>query len=229
MLPQDKEGKIMKKYDTVIFDLDGTLLDTLDDLMTAVNYVMKKYGYPLHSKGAIRTFVGNGVVHLIACAVPGGIDNPDFEACLADYRAYYETHTMQFTKPYDGVMDLIHKLKEEGYKLAVVSNKQDVATKSLCAKCFPEVSLAMGEMESKGIRRKPHPDMVLEAIRQLGSEKERCCYIGDSEVDIATARNTGIDCISVTWGFRTAEELCKNGAQLLADNTADVMVLLGRA
>lgn len=216
----------MKKYDTVIFDLDGTLLNTLDDLMVAVNYVMKKYGYPEHSKEEIRTFVGNGVVHLITCAVPGGRENPDFESCLADYRTYYESHTMQHTKPYDGVMELIEKLKKKGFKMAVVSNKQDAATKSLCAECFPLIPFAMGEMESRGIRRKPHPDMVLETIRQLNTEKKRCCYIGDSEVDIETAKNTGIDCISVTWGFRTADELRKNGATMLADNTDEVLSLL---
>jgi len=216
----------MKKYDTVIFDLDGTLLNTLDDLMTAVNYVMKKYGYPEHSKEAIRTFVGNGVVHLISCALPDGQANPDFEACLSDYRSYYESHTMQHTKPYDGVMDLIDTLKKEGYKLAVVSNKQDAAVKTLCAQCFPAIPFAMGEMESCGIRRKPHPDMVLETIRQLNTVKERCCYIGDSEVDIETAKNTGIDCISVTWGFRTADELRENGALMLADNINEVLALL---
>jgi len=216
----------MKKYDTVIFDLDGTLLDTLDDLMVAVNYVMRKYGFPEHSKEAVRTFVGNGVVHLIDCAVPDGKNNPDFESCLADYRTYYESHTMQHTKPYDGVMELIAKLREDGYKLAVVSNKQDAATKSLCAECFPLIPFAMGEMESRGIRRKPHPDMVLETIKELGSAKERCCYIGDSEVDILTAKNTGIDCISVTWGFRTEAELRENGARVLADNVEEVLALL---
>ncbi len=216
----------MNKYDTVIFDLDGTLLNTLDDLMIAVNYVLAKYGYPIHTKEAIRTFVGNGVRHLIARAVPKGEDNPDFEACLADYRTYYESHTMEHTKPYDGVMDLIETLRDRGYKLAVVSNKQDAATKILCAECFPLIPFAMGEMESRGIRRKPHPDMVLETIRQLDSVKERCCYIGDSEVDIATAKNTGIDCISVTWGFRTAEELRESGAVCLANNVDEVLALL---
>ncbi len=216
----------MSKYDTVIFDLDGTLLNTLDDLRLAVNHVMRSHGLPEHDREAIRTFVGNGVRHLIACAVPGGTDNPVFEACLADYRAYYEFHTMEQTKPYDGVMALIEVLRHRGYKLAVVSNKQDAATKILCAACFPLIPLAMGEMEERGIRRKPHPDMVLEAIRRLGSEKERCCYIGDSEVDIATAKNAGIDCISVTWGFRTAEELRASGATILASTTDEVAALL---
>lgn len=216
----------MNNYDTVIFDLDGTLLDTLDDLMVAVNHVMRKYGFPEHTREAIRTFVGNGVVQLISRAVPGGQQNPAFDAALADYRTYYESHTMEHTKPYDGVMELIATLREKGYKLAVVSNKQDAATKSLCAECFPLIPFAMGEMESRGIRRKPHPDMVEETIRALGSVKERCCYIGDSEVDVLTAKNAGIDCISVTWGFRTREELTESGAVTLADNVDAVLALV---
>ena len=216
----------MKKYDTVIFDLDGTLLDTLDDLTAAVNFVMRKYGYPEHTREAIRTFVGNGVVRLVSRAVPDGQSNPQFDACLADYKAYYESHTMVYTKPYDGVMEMIETLLADGYKLAVVSNKQDAAVKSLCAECFPNIPFAMGEMESRGIRRKPYPDMVEETIKQLGSVKERCCYIGDSEVDIETAKNTGIDCISVTWGFRDADYLREQGAAMTADTADEVVTLL---
>lgn len=216
----------MKKYNTVIFDLDGTLLDSLDDLTAAINYVMGKHGYPEHTREAVRGFVGNGVVRLLECAVPNGKENPDFDACLSEYRAYYESHAMVHTRPYDGVMNLLETLLKDGCKVAVVSNKQDAAVKSLCAQCFPSIHCAMGEMESRGIRRKPYPDMVIETIKQLGSVKERCCYIGDSEVDIETAKNTGIDCISVTWGFREADFLRKQGASMIADNADEVLALL---
>jgi len=216
----------MKKYDTVIFDMDGTLLDTLDDLTAAVNFVMRKYGYPEHSREAIRTFVGNGVVRLMSCAVPGGKENPLFDEIFREYKRYYESHTMVHTKPYDGVRDLIAGLLADGFRVAVVSNKQDAAVKSLSAECFPEIPFAMGEMESRGIRRKPYPDMVEETIRQLGSVKERCCYIGDSEVDVETAKNTGIDCIAVTWGFRTREELLAAGAVQMADTAEELANML---
>lgn len=215
-----------KKFDTVIFDLDGTLLDTLDDLTAAVNYVMRRYGYPEHSRDAVRRFVGNGVTHLLNCAVPGGKSNPDFEACVRDYRARYESHSMVRTKPYPCAMELLGALLSDGYRLAVVSNKQDAAVKGLCAACFPMIPFAMGECEERGVRRKPFPDMVDETIKQLGSRKERCCYIGDSEVDIATAKNAGIACISVTWGFRDADYLREQGAVMLASDAKSALAFL---
>ena len=206
-------------YDIYIFDLDGTLLDTLDDLAASVNHALALHGMPLHGTDNIRRFVGNGVRNLVIRAVPGGQDNPLIESVLASFKTHYSEHNLDRTKPYDGIMQMLHTLKENGRKTAVVSNKFDAATKRLCNHFFGNlIDAAIGERE--GIRRKPAPDTVNEALRLLGGDRQKAVYIGDSDVDIATARNAGLPCISVSWGFRDKDFLLRHGAATIV-TTAD--------
>ena len=201
------------KYDTYIFDLDGTLLDTLGDLATAVNYATRTYGMPEHSIDDVRRFVGNGVRKLMERAIPGGTDNPQFEAAFATFCEYYMQHSLDTTRPYDGIPEMLAALKAKGCHLAVVSNKMMAATQELCRHFFSEtIEVAIGENEAEGIRKKPAPDTVFAALRQLGVGKEYAVYIGDSDVDIETARNAGLPCISVLWGFRDRKFLLQHGA-----------------
>ncbi|MCR5269500.1 MAG: HAD family hydrolase [Prevotella sp.] len=200
-------------YDTYIFDLDGTLLETLEDLTAAVNYALRHHGMPEHSLADVRRFVGNGVKMLMVRAVPDGESNPQFEAAFATFRTYYLEHSLDATHPYAGIPELLAELKSRGKHLAVVSNKFYAATQSLCRHFFPDtIQVAIGEHESEGIRKKPAPDTVVEALRQLGVGKENAVYIGDSDVDLQTALNAGLPCISVLWGFRDRDFLKENGA-----------------
>lgn len=215
----------MRRYDTVIFDLDGTLLNTLEDLHDSVNYALGKAGMPLRSLEEIRRFVGNGVMRLLELAVPQGKENERFDDVFADFKAYYSVHCNDKTGLYLDVERLLEELKRRGYKLAIVSNKYYDAVQELKEQYFSEyLEIAIGEKE--GIRRKPAPDTVLKALKQLGSSKERAVYVGDSEVDIATAANTGMDCIAVTWGFRTREEQIKAGGRIFADSPLEILDLL---
>ena len=215
------------KIDTIIFDLDGTLLDTLTDLSNSVNYAMTRYGFPTHSQDKVRQMVGNGVRVLMEQAVPGGQEYPEFESCLETFRQHYELHKKDFTKPFPGVMDFLQRASAKGYKMAVVSNKFDLAVKELCQDFFhPYITTAIGE--SAQIARKPAPDTVFAAIQQLGSMRECCVYVGDSDVDIATAKNAGIPCISVSWGFRSREFLLAHGASVIADTIADFEKIIHR-
>ena len=207
----------MKLYDIYIFDLDGTLLDTLQDLASSVNFTLRQYGLPEHSIDDIRRFVGNGVRLLMERAVPGGAEHSDFEHIFATFRAYYMAHSLDTTKPYEGIPEMLHALKSQGCKLAVVSNKMMAATQELIAHFFPEIDVAIGEHEEMGIHKKPAPDTVYEAMRQLGVPAPfptniSAVYVGDSDVDIQTARNAGIPCISVLWGFRDRPFLTTHGA-----------------
>lgn len=195
-------------YRAVIFDLDGTLLNTLEDLRDGVNYALGIRGYQERSLAEIRGFVGNGIGKLIERAVPEGTTEEECKKVLVDFRVYYTAHCRVKTRPYEGVMELLAKLKENGILMAIVSNKNDAAVKELAQYYFAEyidVSVAIGERE--GIQKKPAPDSVYEALRILGVEKEETVYVGDSDVDRATAKNAGLDCISVTWGFRDEEML----------------------
>ena len=211
-------------YNVYIFDLDGTLLDTLQDLANSVNYALSQHGMPTHSTDSIRGFVGNGVRLLMERAVPDGAQNPQFEATYASFRQHYMQHSLDTTRPYDGVPELIHELKARGCKMAVVSNKMMAATQSLVRHFFPEIEVAIGEHESAGIRKKPAPDTVYEALRQLAvSPKLTAVYVGDSDVDIATARNSGLPCISVLWGFRDRDFLLSHGAITLAGHPMDIL------
>ena len=203
----------MQQYHTYIFDLDGTLLDTLDDLASAVNYALRTYGMPEHSRDAIRRFVGNGVRMLMIRAVPDGEQNPKFEEVFETFRKYYMQHSLDTTRPYDGIPEMLATLRQRGCRLAVVSNKFDAATKELCKHFFPNtIEVAVGEHESEGIRKKPAPDTVIEALNQLGVSCKNAVYVGDSDVDLETARNATLPCISVLWGFRDRDFLLAHGA-----------------
>lgn len=214
------------KPTTYIFDLDGTLLNTLEDLSSSVNHAMEQCHYPTHSIEKVRKMVGNGVRRLIERAVPEGTSADDTQRALSIFQDYYLAHNEDKTQPYDGIIPMLKELKQRGYKIAVVSNKFDKATKALCKKYFPGlIDVAIGENESQGIRKKPHPDMVSLALRQLVSSAGEAIYIGDSEVDIATAQNSGLHCISVLWGFRTKSFLLGNGAKILVDKPSDIIHL----
>ncbi len=200
----------------VLFDMDGTLLDTLDDLWNAVNAAMREFGCPERTRDEVRRFVGNGVTRLMELSLPGGLSYPRFDEVVSVYRAYYAAHSEIATKPYDGVCELIRRLTERGIRCAVVSNKPDVSTKKLAEKFFPEIAVAVGENEAAGIRRKPSPDMVFAAAEQLGEDVRDCLYVGDSEVDVETARQAGVRSVAVLWGFRSREELERAGAEHFA-------------
>ena len=203
----------MKQYDTYIFDLDGTLLNTLDDLASAVNFALRSYGMPEHTRDDIRRFVGNGVRLLMIRAVPAGEQNPQFEEVFNTFRQYYMQHSLDTTRPYDGIQEVLLTLRQRGCRLAVVSNKFDAATKELCKYFFPHsIEVAVGEHEAEGIRKKPAPDTVIEALSQLGVSVDNAVYVGDSDVDLQTARNAGLPCISVLWGFRDKDFLLAHGA-----------------
>ena len=211
----------MKKT-TVVFDLDGTLLDTLQDLANAVNYALEQQGMPKRTLEEVRQFVGNGVRLLMIRAVPDGENNPLFEETFALFKDYYGEHCNDNTKPYAGVVELIETLKEKGYAVAIVSNKIDFAVKELNDLYFKGiVPVAIGEKE--GIRRKPAPDTVFEALKELGKTKEEAVYVGDSDVDIETAKNAGMPCVSVLWGFRDKEFLAEHGAEYYAETAEDVL------
>lgn len=210
-------------YDTFIFDLDGTLLDTLQDLATSVNYALAEYGLPTHSIDDVRQFVGNGVRVLMERAIPNGVQNPLFDATFASFREHYMRHSLDTTRPYDGIPELIHELKKRGCKMAVVSNKMMAATQELVAHFFPEIEVAIGENEVAGIRKKPAPDTVFEALRQLAIARHPV-YIGDSDVDIETARHAGLSCISVLWGFRSRDFLTAHGATTFAEKPSDILM-----
>lgn len=211
------------KYDTYIFDLDGTLLDTLQDLANAVNYALRQHAMPEHSIDDVRRFVGNGVRLLMERAVPDGAGNPQFEAAFSTFRQYYLEHSLDTTRPYDGIPELLRALRQRGCRLAVVSNKMMAATQELCAHFFPQIEVAIGEHEAEGIRKKPAPDTVREALRQLGVTTKNAVYVGDSDVDIETAYNSGLPCISVLWGFRDQDFLLSHGATTLISRPEELL------
>ena len=204
----------MHKYKTYIFDLDGTLLSTLADLAASTNYALCTHHMPERSLDEVRRFVGNGVKKLMERAIPDGLNNPLFEETFATFRQHYMQHNLDTTQPYPGIMQLLEQLKAEDKNIAVVSNKFYAATRELCRHFFGDlVPVAIGERED--IRKKPAPDTVIEALRELGVDKEGAVYIGDSDVDIMTAKNSGMPCVSVLWGFRDKEFLLEHGATTL--------------
>ena len=201
----------MHKYKTYIFDLDGTLLSTLADLAASTNYALRTHHMPERSLDEVRRFVGNGVKKLMERAIPDGLNNPLFEETFATFRQHYMQHNLDTTQPYPGIMQLLEQLKAEGKNIAVVSNKFYAATRELCRHFFGDlVPVAIGERED--IRKKPAPDTVIEALRELGVDKEGAVYIGDSDVDIMTAKNSGMPCVSGLWGVRDKEFLREHGA-----------------
>lgn len=210
---------------TVIFDLDGTLLDTIEDIANSVNYVMLECGLYFKSTQEIQASVGNGVSMLMERLVPNGKENPCFEKSVELFKSHYSTHMCKDTKPYDGIEDVLKDLKLRGLKIAVVSNKFDGAVKGLCEKYFEGlIDVAVGQQDE--IREKPAPDMVFEVMNKLGVEPENCIYIGDSEVDIQTANNAGIPCLSVVWGYKDIDFLYENGAQTIIYAPSDILELL---
>ncbi len=213
----------MKKA-AVIFDLDGTLLDTLDDLTAAVDHCMEKFGYPPYTRDEVREMVGNGIYVLMEKSLPDGRDNPRYGECMQDFSAYYREHMTDLTVPYDGIDFLLSGLDARGIGMAIVSNKFDAAVKELNRKYFGGlIPVAIGEAESAGIRKKPAPDTVFAAMRELDVIPDECIYVGDSEVDIQTAANAGIPCINVTWGFKTREFLEQYGAEAIVDTPGELL------
>lgn len=209
-------------YNTYIFDLDGTLLSTLADLAASCNYALRTNGMPERTLDEVRRFVGNGVKKLMERATPDGLQNPLFDKTLADFRQHYMKHNLDTTCPYEGVMPMLEELQRRGKKVAVVSNKFYAATQELCRHFFGDlVTVAIGERED--IRKKPAPDTVIEALRQLNATAEGAVYIGDSDVDIDTARNAGMPCISVLWGFRDKDFLIKHGATTLVATPQEIL------
>lgn len=209
-----------------IFDLDGTLLDTLGDLAASVNYALKACGMPQHSIDDVRRFVGNGVRLLMERAVPDGAANPRFEEAFATFRQHYMQHSLDTTRPYDGIMEMLQALRSRGFRTAVVSNKFYAATQELCQHFFADsIEVAIGEHEAEGIRKKPAPDTVNEALRQLGVSREHAVYVGDSDVDVATAAASGMPCISVLWGFRDREFLLAHGATQFISHPSELLTL----
>lgn len=205
----------------VIFDLDGTLLDTLEDLTDAVNAALEEYGLPVRSIEEVRNFVGNGIRTLMIRAV-GEETHPKFEEIFAFFQTYYKEHTNCKTCPYEGVLEVLELLKERGIKMAIVSNKVDTAVKSLNEAYFSEyIDIAIGERE--GIRRKPAPDSLNEVLSILGINKDEAIYVGDSDVDIKTAKNADVSCISVSWGFRDAKFLKEHGAEHIIEKPMELL------
>lgn len=211
----------MKKV--VIFDLDGTLLNTLDDLADSTNYALSRFGYPTRTIDEVRQFVGNGVAKLIERAIPEGKNNPNFEKCLAIFKENYAQNMYNKTAPYNGIIEMLSNLKSKGIKIAVVSNKFDLAVKELCKKYFEGfIDFAAGENEAQGIKKKPAPDTVISVLNEFNFAPEDAVYVGDSDVDIMTAKNSKMPCISVTWGFRDEKFLLENGATILINAPSEI-------
>ncbi len=214
------------KYDAVIFDLDGTLLNTLDDLADGVNIALRLCDMPERTVDEVRMAVGNGVALLMERMVPGGRAHPRFDECLDTFRREYAKIAHNKTCPYAGIPAMLDALQEAGVAMAVVSNKFHDATVALVQRYFPVIPVSAGERESEGIRKKPAPDTVFQVIREIGVPVERCVYVGDSDVDIETAKNAGMDCISVTWGFRDRAFLVEHGAVVFADTPEELLKLV---
>lgn len=213
------------KFDTIIFDLDGTLLNTLFDLKESTNFALKKYGYHEKTIDEVRMFVGNGVAKLIERALPDGINNPAYKNCLEDFKKDYKIRMYDHTAPYEGILEMLEKLNAAGIKTAVVSNKFDAAVKELCKKYFGKrIPVAIGESEN--VKKKPAPDSVLRAMDLLHARKDKTIYCGDSDVDVQTAKNSGLPCIGVSWGFRDKALLEKEGADYIVDSPNELISLL---
>ena len=197
---------------TIVFDLDGTLLDTLEDLTDSVNYAMEKFGFPERTIDEIRSFVGNGIANLIARVLPEGREHPHYDEVLKTFREYYALHCKDKTRPYDGILQMLDILRGHAYQMAVVSNKFDAAVKELCELYFGDrIRAAVGESEK--VRKKPAPDAVYQVLEELSVPAESAVYVGDSDVDLATAANVPMTCVSVTWGFRSRDQLLVAGAR----------------
>lgn len=210
------------KYDAVIFDLDGTLTNTLEDLQSSVNFALREFGFPERSIDEVRSFVGNGVRRLIFLSVPENTPEETAEECLAVFKEYYKNNSLVRTKPYDGIIPMLEKLKESGVKTAVVTNKMNEAAQEIVRIFFDGfIEETLGQID--GVAQKPQPDGINHVLSMLGVSKEKAVYVGDSEVDCLTAVNAGIPCIGVSWGFRDKSVLLENGADFIADTPEDIL------
>lgn len=209
----------------IIFDLDGTLLYSLGDLHTSTNYALKACGYPQRTLEEVRQFVGNGVALLIRRAAPQGISEEAFQECFNVFKEHYAVHCLDTTRPYEGIMPLLESLKARGIKTAIVSNKLQQAVSELNDRFFKGlIHVAIGE--TLDVERKPAPDMVLKAMAALHADKANTIYVGDSDVDILTAKNAGLPCISVLWGFRSRPFLLEHGASTLISSPSEILPLV---
>lgn len=204
----------------ILFDLDGTLLDTLEDILAATNYALSVHGYPSRTLAELRRFVGNGAENQIRLSLPEGSSPEEVQTVLATYKPYYTAHCQHFTRPYEGIPQALAQISRK-YPLAIVSNKPDAAVKALCAREFPGI-FALGE--SPDCPRKPDPAMVRKALAAIGADT--CVFVGDSEVDLLTAKNAGVPCLSVLWGFRDREDLEKAGALRFCQDPAELPQVL---
>ena len=213
------------KYKLAIFDMDGTILDTLEDLTDSLNYALSLSKYPTRTLDEVRSFVGNGLRKLIERATPSGTSKEALEKVFADFTSYYPNHCFDKTKPYSGIIEVIQTLRNQGIKTAVVSNKANYAVQILCKQYFDGLfDFAVGEQE--GVQKKPAPDSVNLVIDKLNAKYSDCVYIGDSDVDIQTAANAKIDCISVTWGFRDVDFLTEQGANIIVSSPEELLSIL---
>lgn len=212
-------------YSLAIFDLDGTLLDTLSDLHTSVNFALRSFGFPERTIDEVRAFIGNGVVKLMERSTPDGTDEKTQTECLDAFRVHYLEHMSDTTAPFEGISELLERLREKGIKVAVVSNKLHKAVEGLCESYFPGlIDKAVGVSVEE--ERKPSPINVIKTAEYFETELEDCIYIGDSEVDVQTAHNAGLQCIGVTWGFRSKESLLMNNCDFIADTADEVYGLI---
>ena len=212
-------------YSLAIFDLDGTLLDTLGDLHASVNFALRSFGFPERTIDEVRAFIGNGVVKLMERSTPDGTDEKTQTECLDAFRVHYLEHMSDTTAPFEGISELLERLREKGIKVAVVSNKLHKAVEGLCESYFPGlIDKAVGVSVEE--ERKPSPINVIKTAEYFETELEDCIYIGDSEVDVQTAHNAGLQCIGVTWGFRSKESLLMNNCDFIADTADEVYGLI---
>ena len=212
-------------YRAVLFDMDGTVLDTLEDLYRAVNRSLEEFSLPTVNRERVRAGLGNGAAHLIDFCVPEDCPEARRQQVLAWYKPWYDAHCRIATRPYPGIVPLMERLREKGVKLAIISNKPDPAVRELAEAFFPGLlETAVGESER--VKRKPDPSAVLTAAERMGLAVSDCVYVGDSEVDVQTARNAGMDGIFVSWGFRTRQQLIAAGADRIADSAQELEQLL---
>lgn len=211
-------------YQAVIFDLDGTLLDTLADLQGALNHALAAHGFPQRSLDEVRSFVGNGNWKLVQRGVPAGTDEQTARAVFETFIPWYQAHSMDKTRPYAGVGEMLDELKAAGVKLAIATNKVHSAALPLCRNFFPQVDLVVGAQE--GLANKPAPDMLRYALEHLGATAAEAVYVGDTEVDVRTARNAALPCVCVAWGFRSREEQRAAGGTVFADTAQELLKLL---
>ena len=215
----------MKRYKAIIFDLDGTLLDTLADLAEGTNYALRVNGFPERTLDEIRRFVGNGARKLIERAVPDGLVEAALEKVRQDFDIYYKVHCKDHTGPYPGIMEMLQELVQQGYSLGVVSNKPDFAVQDLIPEYFPDIFSSISG-ERQGVAKKPAPDLILEAMKNLQADSSNAVYVGDSEVDMEAAANAGIPCISVVWGFKGKKFLEEQQAEMIIEKPSEIQKYL---